>query len=91
MGHPTSGLGSILVVSDESFESSHFLRADLPRAKQVADRIFNPFFTTKDGGTGLGLALVHRIITSHSGTITLRTDEKGTAFAITLPKSVPLK
>ena len=54
--------------------------------KSVADRIFNPFFTTKEKGTGLGLALVHRIITSHSGTIKVETGEQGTAFTITLPK-----
>jgi PAS domain S-box-containing protein len=55
----------------------------------VADRIFNPFFTTKDSGTGLGLALVHRIITSHSGTITVKSGDDGTVFTITLPKDRP--
>jgi len=54
--------------------------------KSVSDRIFNPFYTTKDKGTGLGLALVHRIVTSHSGTITLRTGEGGTTFIITIPR-----
>jgi len=33
------------------------------------DRIFNPFFTTKDSGTGLGLSIVHRIVEAHDGTI----------------------
>ncbi|HEY0009023.1 MAG TPA: ATP-binding protein [Tepidisphaeraceae bacterium] len=33
------------------------------------DRIFNPFFTTKDEGTGLGLSIVHRIVEAHNGTI----------------------
>lgn len=57
----------------------------------VADRIFNPFFTTKDTGTGLGLALVHRIITSHSGTITLKSGDDGTVFTIILPKAGPVR
>jgi signal transduction histidine kinase len=37
----------------------------------ILDRIFNPFFTTKDTGTGLGLSIVHRVIDAHDGTITV--------------------
>jgi PAS domain S-box-containing protein len=51
-----------------------------------ADRVFNPFFTTKDGGTGLGLALTHKIIEDHGGSIDFRSaGDGGTTFRIELP------
>jgi signal transduction histidine kinase len=48
-------------------------------------KVFIPFFTTKSSGTGLGLALVHRIITEHAGTIGVTSDGSGTTFSIALP------
>lgn len=49
-------------------------------------RVFNPFFTSKDAGTGLGLALTHKIVEDHGGTIDFRTREgSGTTFRIVLP------
>jgi PAS domain S-box-containing protein len=51
-----------------------------------ADKVFNPFFTTKQGGTGLGLALAHKIIEDHGGSITFRsTPGVGTTFRVLLP------
>jgi PAS domain S-box-containing protein len=51
-----------------------------------ADKIFNPFFTTKDGGTGLGLALAHKIIEDHEGSINFRSSPGGgTTFRLLLP------
>lgn len=50
------------------------------------DKIFDPFFTTRDQGTGLGLAVVYRIIESHGGFIDVKSAEgKGTTFLIFLP------
>lgn len=48
--------------------------------------IFNPFFTTKSKGMGLGLAIRKRIIESHHGTISVQSElGKGTSFAIRIP------
>jgi len=49
-------------------------------------RIFRPFFTTKAKGTGLGLALVQKIIVTHNGRIVAGNAESGGArIAVTLP------
>lgn len=48
--------------------------------------LFNPFFTTKDSGTGLGMAITHKVITEHGGQIEVESAPgKGTRFTIYLP------
>jgi len=52
------------------------------------DKVFQPFFTSKRGGTGLGLALVQKIIVFHNGRITAgRSELGGASLRITLPVS----
>ena len=54
----------------------------------VAERLFRPFFTTKAHGTGLGLALVQKVIVFHNGRVTVvNGDEGGARFIVTLPTS----
>ncbi|MDR0690312.1 MAG: PAS domain S-box protein [Spirochaetaceae bacterium] len=49
-------------------------------------KIFEPYFTTKENGSGLGLTLVFKIIREHQGEITVKSREgEGTCFIITLP------
>jgi two-component system NtrC family sensor kinase len=49
-------------------------------------RIFDPFYTTKDNGNGLGLAITHGIIEQHNGTIEVHSRlGRGTTFTIKLP------
>ncbi len=51
-------------------------------------RIFDPFFTTKDKGMGLGMAITHRIVEDHKGTIDAHSEEGvGTTFTVHLPLS----
>ncbi len=59
---------------------------------EVLESIFKPFFTTKESGNGLGLAICQKIIEKHNGTITLESRVGvGTKVTIMLPKSKFLK
>jgi len=55
--------------------------------EEQAQRIFEPFFTTKAKGTGLGMAIAHRIVEAHGGTISVgKVDRRGAEFIIELPQ-----
>ncbi len=53
--------------------------------EEIKEKIFKPFFTTKTTGTGLGLAMVKRVIEAHTGNIFFQSDPKGTLFNIEIP------
>jgi len=51
------------------------------------DKVFNPFFTTKENGTGLGLSMAHQIVSQHGGILSAeRNPDKGMTFAVLLPR-----
>jgi len=52
---------------------------------EIARHLFDLFITTKAGGTGLGLALIAKLIDDHGGIIEFDTDPKGTEFRVFLP------
>ena len=73
---PEEGVGVVFQVSDTGGGIPH----------DVVHNIFNPFFTTKAKGTGLGLPIVHAIVEKHGGTIHLDNREGvGVTFSIFLP------
>lgn len=54
--------------------------------RDVLARIYEPFFSTKEGGTGMGMAIVHSLVTLHGGEIHVRSEEDGTEFSVHLPR-----
>ena len=53
--------------------------------EELSEHIFEPFISTKSGGSGLGLAMVASVIADHGGTITHQRRRQGTCFSINLP------
>ena len=54
-------------------------------AQEVRPHLFEPFYTTRPDGTGLGLALCREIIGQHGGQIDLAASEPGATFRVLLP------
>lgn len=72
----------------DSREYAHIEVTDTGRGISEADqkRIFDLFFTTREGGTGIGLAVVQKIIEGHHGSISTNSlPERGTSFVIEIP------
>jgi signal transduction histidine kinase len=79
-------------ISDSAFRNPHSaIRIEVADtgsgiAPEHLDRIFEPYFTTKEGGTGLGLALAHKIIQEHGGRLDVESRVGlGAVFTVTLP------
>jgi two-component system sensor histidine kinase AtoS len=85
---PNGGTLSISSKLDSSSSSVEITFRDtgIGMDETTAQNIFNPFFTTKDKGVGLGLALTRKIIEDHRGTIVALSEKsKGTTFTVLLP------
>lgn len=94
-------LGDVPIVSDETTKvgarevflkrGSQVVQIDVEdsgRGISQADsnRVFDPFYTTKTEGTGLGLSLVKRVVSQHGGIVKLQTQlGKGSCFSIMIP------
>ena len=56
---------------------------------EMREQIFEPYFSTKETGIGLGLPLTRKIVEEHGGTIVVESEpEKGTTFRVTLPRNL---
>ncbi len=88
------GAGTLTVrVSRATLADGEYARVEIADSgsgipADVLPRIFEPFFTTRAKGTGLGLALVKRIVEEHRGHVSVSSqDGQGTTFVIELPLS----
>jgi two-component system sensor histidine kinase AtoS len=83
--------GGSLTISSKPDSSSSWIQISfrdtgIGMDEETARNLFNPFFTTKDKGVGLGMALTHKIIEDHKGTIEVMSEKgAGTTFVLRLP------
>jgi len=57
--------------------------------REECERIFTPYYTSKQHGTGLGLAIVQSVVSDHGGRIGVRSElGRGTTFVIELPDNL---
>jgi len=80
--------GQITVSTSQRNGSVNLVIADTGPGipKQDLQRVFDPFYTTKPRGTGLGLSVVHSIMREHGGDISIESEVgRGTAVQISLP------
>ncbi|MEW6547176.1 MAG: ATP-binding protein [Bacillota bacterium] len=70
-----SSRGLVITVADNGPGIPHEIRS----------RLFQPFVTTKEGGTGLGLTICRNIVSQHGGNIRIRSGKRGTIVQVSLP------
>ena len=83
-----SGGGHVAVeLASGETELTFVIQDDGPGMPEgVQSRIYEPFFSTKDGGTGLGMSIVHSLVAQHGGMIELETSPRGTRFTVRIPR-----
>jgi PAS domain S-box-containing protein len=84
---PNGGTLSVFSENDsDSMVKITFRDTGMGMDEKTTKNLFNPFFTTKDQGVGLGMALTHKIIEDHRGTIEVMSAQgKGSVFILRLP------
>ena len=83
---PEGGVMYFKTVKDEDFVHIYVCDTGTGISEENMSKIFEPYFTTKQFGSGLGLTVVYKIIKEHGGDIVLESVEnQGTTFTINLP------
>jgi len=84
----TGGEIEIVADSDEDYVVVTVRDTGPGIAFEDLTKVFDPFFTKRAEGTGLGLTIVHRIIDEHDGHIEVDSTSEGTMFTVTLPAAI---
>lgn len=88
---PSGGKLTVRCSSDDNFVMLSVSDSGCGIKPENMQKIFRPFFTTKNAGTGLGLMIVERIVREHGGSLAVDSRENvGTTFTISLPRRVRL-
>ena len=87
---PTGGILTFSVIRQEGFVRIDVSDTGLGIPLEIRSKIFDPYFTTRPEGTGMGLALCFKYVQQNGGTIDFRTGEErggqpGTVFTVLLP------
>jgi signal transduction histidine kinase len=88
----TSASGTVRILAGVEADRLVFSVIDRGRgiAPGTAQRIYDPFFSTREDGLGLGLTVAHQIAHAHRGTISVKDFEGGTCISAALPLDSPL-
>lgn len=83
------GTFAVTVLPEDSEVRINFSDTGHGIKEEDLSKIFTPFFTTHEMGTGLGLSVVHNIVTAHGGEVEVKSHPgRGTVFSIILPEGV---
>jgi signal transduction histidine kinase len=83
---PRGGTLTIRAGSENGFVFVRFTDTGAGIPEEVLKKVFDPFVSTRDDGTGLGLTIVHRIVDDHDGHMEVTSEQGvGTAFTVWLP------
>lgn len=83
---PTGGTLTVKTLTENSCIRIDVTDTGKGMTPEVLDNIFVPFFTTKPGGTGVGLTVTQQIIDEHEGQLKVKSEAgKGTTFSVYLP------
>jgi two-component system sensor histidine kinase AtoS len=85
---PDEGRIEITIEANEEEAMVHFFNQGAPIPEELRERIFNPFFSTKEKGIGLGLSVSQSIVRYYGGRLTFENVDDGVVFSVMVQRGV---